>query len=95
LTAADISYNVVPDAPLKLLLTVARKLRPHAHVSIPSKRLLSAIKRDRDRPYGASQACHDPGEGVIVLPTDTHSPKRCATHVYGLMNEAFPGLPEL
>jgi hypothetical protein len=37
----------------------------------------------------------NPGEGVIVLSTDEHTPESVRDHVYAFMRVVFPELPEL
>ena len=54
-----------------------------------------ADERDRAKTYGELKHPHDPGEGVIVVPTDNHTPESVRDHVYALMRETFPELPEL
>jgi cytidylate kinase len=91
----DIGHKVVPDAPLKLLLTVDPHIaaqRSHEHTI---DEIIARDTRDRARPYGELRHAHDPGEGVIVLPTDSHTPESARDHVYNLMREVFPELPAL
>lgn len=91
----DIGHEVVPDAPLKLLLTVAphiaaQRSREHTQAEIEAR-----DKADQTRVHGMLKTADDPGEGVLVMPTDDHTPESARDHVYGLMRQAFPALPEL
>jgi cytidylate kinase len=89
----DITYTVVPDAPLKLLLTVAPHIaaarsREHTQAEIEARN-----QADQTRQHGALRTPEDPGAGVIVLPTDEHTPESVRDHVYGLMRAVWPELP--
>jgi cytidylate kinase len=91
----DIGHEVVPDAPLKLLLTVDPKVAAERSREHTLEEIVARDTRDRARPFGALKHQDDPGEGVIVLPTDGHSPESARDHVYGLMRRLFVGLGEL
>jgi CMP/dCMP kinase len=90
----DITHTVVPDAPLKLLLTVA----PHVAASRSSEHTLEEIvardEADRSKKFGNLRRAEDPGAGVVVLATDAHTPETARDHVYQLMRKTFPELPE-
>jgi hypothetical protein len=51
--------------------------------------------RDRGRIFGQLKHPDDPGEGVIVLSTDNHTPESLRDEVYGLMVGIFTELPGL
>jgi CMP/dCMP kinase len=91
----DITHIVTPDAPLKLLLTVA----PHVAARRSREHTLEEIKArdeaDRRKKYGAMRHPDDPGEGVMVIATDKHTPESLRDHVYGLMRKVFAELPEI
>lgn len=91
----DIGHMVVPDAPLKLLLTVAPEVAAERSREHTMDEIIARDERDRAKPYGELRHAHDPGEGVIVLATDMHTPESVRDHVYGLMRETFADLPEL
>ncbi len=91
----DIGHKVVPDAPLKLLLTVAPEVAATRSREHTMDEIIARDERDRAKKYGELKHPDDPGEGVIVLPTDAHTPESVRDHVYELMRETFPGLPEL
>jgi cytidylate kinase len=91
----DIGHTVVPDAPLKLLLTVAPEVAAARSREHTLEEIIARDERDRNRQHGALKHPHDPGEGVIVLATDTHTPESARDHVYELMVDAFPELPAL
>jgi len=88
----DIGHQVVPDAPLKLLLTVAPEVaaaRSHEHTL---EEVIARDTRDRARPFGQLKHPDDPGEGVIVVATDEHTPESLRDHVFSLMQSVFAGL---
>lgn len=91
----DIGHTVVPDAPLKLLLTVAPEVAATRSREHTLEEIVARDTRDRGRAHGALKHAHDPGDGVIVLPTDAHTPESVRDHVYGLMRKVFPELPGL
>jgi cytidylate kinase len=88
----DIGHEVVPDAPLKLLLTVAPEVAAARSREHTLEEIVARDTRDRGREYGQLKHPDDPGEGVIVMATDTHTPESLRDHVYGLMQEVFTGL---
>ncbi|MDB5178753.1 MAG: cytidylate kinase [Patescibacteria group bacterium] len=92
----DTTHTVVPDAPLKLLLTVTPEVaarRSHEHTI---EEVIARDANDRGRPtgHGELRTADNPGDQVLVLPTDDHSPESVRDHVYRLMREIFPELPE-
>lgn len=89
----DISYQVVPDAPLKLLLTVAPQIAAQRSQERTMEEIIATDDADRRHRYGALKHPEDPGEGVRVLPTDDHSPESVRDFVYGLMCDVFRELP--
>ena len=91
----DITHTVVPDAPVKLLMTVSPEVAAQRSREHTLEEIVARDNRDRSKAYGQLRAAHDPGADVIVLPTDTHTPESVRDHVYGLMRKAFPELPEL
>ncbi|HEX3082009.1 MAG TPA: (d)CMP kinase [Candidatus Saccharimonadia bacterium] len=88
----DISHQVVPDAPLKLLLTVAPEVAAARSKEHTIEEVIARDTRDRARPFGQLKHPDDPGEGVIVVPTDEHSPESLRDHVFELMQGVFKGL---
>jgi len=88
----DISHEVVPDAPLKLLLTVAPEVAAARSREHTLDEIIARDTRDRDRAFGQLKHPDDPGEGVVVLATDTHSPESLRDHVYNMMQDVFTGL---
>jgi len=91
----DIGHGVVPDAPLKLLLTVAPEVAAARSSEHSLAEILERDNRDRNRPFGQLKHPDDPGVGVIVLPTDEHTPESVRDHVYALMEKIFRDLPPL
>jgi cytidylate kinase len=91
----DITHTVVPDAPLKLLMTVSPEVAAQRSKEHTLEEIVARDERDRAKKYGTLKHPDDPGEGVIVLHTDEHTPESVRDYVYGLMREAFPELPEL
>jgi cytidylate kinase len=91
----DITHTVLPDAPLKLLMTVAPEVAVARSREHTMEEIVARDHADRNREHGALRHAGDPGEGVIVLATDEHTPESVRDHVYGLMRKAWPELPEL
>ncbi|MDF2461246.1 MAG: Cytidylate kinase [Candidatus Saccharibacteria bacterium] len=91
----DVTNGVTPDAPLKLLLTVAPHIAAQRSKEHTVEEIIERDRADRDKPVGALRHPDDPGEGVIVLPTDEHTPESVRDHVYALMQKTFPELPEI
>jgi cytidylate kinase len=91
----DITHTVVPDAPVKLLMTVSPEVAAQRSKEHTLEEIVARDQRDRAKLYGQLMHPDDPGEGVIVLPTDDHTPESVRDHVYDLMRAAFPELPEL
>lgn len=89
----DIGHTVVPDAPLKLLMTVAPEVAAQRSREHTLEEIVARDTRDRNRPFGELRHADNPGKGVIVLPTDEHTPESVRDHVYGLMRQTFPELP--
>ncbi len=89
----DIGHTVVPDAPLKLLLTVAPEVAALRSREHSMEEIIARDNRDRAKQYGALKHPDDPGAGVIVLPTDAHTPESVRDHVFALMRETFRDLP--
>ena len=88
----DIGHQVVPDAPLKLLLVVAPEVAAARSSEHTLEEIIARDTRDRARDYGQLKHPDDPGEGVLVLATDNHTPESLRDHVYGLMKGVFRGL---
>lgn len=92
----DIGHGVLPDAPLKLLLTVSPSVAVQRSPEHKSEAEVEARnKADQTKPHGALRTAENAGEGVVVIPTDKHTPESIRDHVYALMREVFPELPEL
>jgi len=91
----DIGHTVVPDAPLKLLLTVAPEVAAERSREHTIEEIIDRDSRDRAKQHGALKHPDDPGEGVLVLATDTHTPESVRDHVYALMQGIFRDLPSL
>jgi cytidylate kinase len=90
----DIGHTVVPDAPLKLLLTVAPEVAAARSSEHTLEEIVARDNRDRAKVHGALKHPDDPGHGVIVLPTDKHTPESVRDHVYTLMQGIFRDLPQ-
>ncbi len=88
----DIGHQVVPDAPLKLLLVVAPEVAAARSREHTLEEIVARDTRDRGRAFGQLKHPDDPGEGVIVLSTDKHSPESLRDEVFGLMQGIFAGL---
>jgi cytidylate kinase len=91
----DIGHSVVPDAPLKLLLTVAPDIAAKRSQEHTKEEIIARDEADRAHKYGALPHPDNPGENVIVLATDEHTPESVRDHVYTLMTRTFPELPPL
>lgn len=88
----DIGHQVVPDAPLKLLLTVEPEVAAARSREHTLEEIVARDSRDRARDYGQLKHPDNPGEGVIVLATDDHTPESLRDHVFELMRGVFTGL---
>jgi CMP/dCMP kinase len=91
----DISHTVVPDAPLKLLMTVAPHIAAERSREHTMEEIIERNERDSNREHGALRRAHDPGEGVLVVATDGHTPESVRDFVYGLMRGVWVELPDL
>jgi cytidylate kinase len=91
----DVTNGVTPDAPLKFLLTVAPHIAAERSKEHTVEEIIERDRLDREKPVGALRHPDDPGEGVIVLATDEHTPESVRDHVYALMQKTFPELPEI
>jgi CMP/dCMP kinase len=91
----DITHTVVPEAPLKLMLTVAPQVAASRSREHTLEEITARDEADRRKPYGELRHPTDPGEGVIVLSTDEHTPESLRDQVYGLMRKVFAELPEI
>ena len=91
----DITHGVVPDAPLKLMLTVSPQVAAQRSREHTLEEIVARDEADRRKKYGMLRRPDDPGKGVIVLSTDDHTPESARDHVYKLMRKVFPDLPEL
>jgi cytidylate kinase len=91
----DISHEVMPDAPIKLLLTVSPVIAASRSPEQTMDEIIARDEADRNHKHGALKHPDDPGEGVIVLATDDHTPESLRDFVYGLMCEVFSDLPRL
>ncbi|HVQ44904.1 MAG TPA: (d)CMP kinase [Candidatus Saccharimonadia bacterium] len=89
----DIGHTVVPDAPLKLLLVVAPEVAAQRSREHTLEEIVERDERDRTREHGALRHPGDPGEGVVVLATDKHTPESLRDEVYELMCGVFADLP--
>jgi cytidylate kinase len=91
----DIGHGVVPDAPLKLLLTVSPAVaaqRSHEHTI---DEIIERDEADKNRQHGPLMRPENAGETMVVMSTDDHTPESARDHVYGLMRRTFAELPEL
>jgi len=91
----DTTHVVVPDAPLRLLLTVAPEIAAKRSFEHTMEEIVARDAADRAHKHGALRHPHDPGEGVIVLATDEHTPESVRDHVYKMMRQVWGELPEL
>ena len=91
----DTTHVIVPDAGLKLLLTVAPQIAAERSKEHTVEEIIARDQSDRAHKHGALRHPDDPGAGVIVLPTDKHTPESVRDHVYRLMRKVFPELPPL
>ncbi len=88
----DIGHGVVPDAPLKLLLVVAPEVAATRSREHTLEEIVARDHNDRSRAFGQLRHADDPGEGVIVVSTDHHTPESLRDEVFELMRGVFPGL---
>ncbi len=91
----DITHVTVPEAPLKLLLTVSPEVAAQRSREHTIEEIKARDERDRSRQHSPLKHPDDPGAGVKVLPTNEHTPESVRDHVYGLMRGVFPELPDL
>lgn len=91
----DITHTVLPDAPVKLLLTVHPRIAAQRSPEHTEEEVVARDTADRAHKHGALRHPDDPGEGVRVLATDDHTPESVRDEVYGIMRGVFAGLPEL
>jgi cytidylate kinase len=91
----DIGKGVVPEAPLKLLLTVAPEIAAKRSTEHSIEEIIARDRRDRDKPHGALPHPDNPGYEVVVLSTDHHTPESIRDEVYALMRQVFPSLPTI
>jgi cytidylate kinase len=91
----DITHTIVPDAPLKLLMSVSPEVAAERSREHTIEEIIARDGRDRSKKYGALMHPDNPGKDVLVIKTDHHTPESVRDYVYGLMLEAFPELPAL
>jgi cytidylate kinase len=91
----DITHTVVPDAPVKLLLTVASHVAAIRSPEHTEQEIIARDEADRNHIHGALRHADDPGADVLVVPTDDHSPETVRDFVYGLMKQTFTDLPDI
>ena len=89
----DIGGHVVPDAKLKLLLTVSPDIAAQRSREHTKDQIIARDKADQNREYGSLPHPGNVGTDVIVLPTDEHTPESVRDHVYQLMRKVWPELP--
>lgn len=91
----DTTHTVVPDASLKLLLTVSAEVAAKRSTEHTIDEIIARDEGDRRKAYGALRHPSDPGEGVKVIATDDHTPESIRDEVYKLMRRQFPELPAM
>lgn len=91
----DIGTVVVPEAPLKLLLTVSPEVAAQRSTEHTMEEVIARDEADRNREHGALPHPDRVRESIVVLPTDEHTPESVRDHVYGLMRGVWPELPPL
>jgi CMP/dCMP kinase len=91
----DITHTVIPDAPLKLLLTVSPEIAAERSREHTIEGIRARDEADRKKAHGALRHPANPGEGVLVVETDNHTPESIRDHVYHLMEKVFGDLPPL
>jgi cytidylate kinase len=91
----DTTHVVAPDAGLKLLLMVAPQIAADRSREHNVDEIIARDIADRAHKHGALRHPDDPGDGVIVLSTDDHTPESVRDHVYGFMRKVWPELPKL
>jgi len=89
----DIGGHVVPDAPLKLLMTVAPEVAAKRSSEHTMDEIIARNHADQTREHGPLPHPGNVGADVIVMPTDDHTPESARDHVYALMRRVFPELP--
>lgn len=95
LDGRDVTHVVVPDAPLKLLMVVAPEIAAKRSFEHTVEEIIARDEADRKHKHGALRHPDDPGDNVLVVPTDNHTPESVRDLVYGLMQKVFGNLPEL
>jgi len=91
----DTTHVIVPDAPLKLLLSVAPQIAAQRSKEHTVEEIVARDEADRRHTHGALRHPDNPGPGVRVVATDNHTPESVRNLVYGLMRRTFPDLPPL
>ncbi len=91
----DTTHIVVPDAALKLLLTVAPEVAAKRSTEHTMEEIVARDEGDRRKSYGALRHPSDPGDGVTVISTDEHTPESIRDKVYLLMRQVFLELPRV
>ncbi len=90
----DIGYHVLPEARLRLLLTVSPQIAAQRSVEHTVEQIIARDRRDQAHAHGALKTVADAHLYTAIVPTDGHTPESVRDLVYGQMRQAFPGLPD-
>lgn len=88
----DIGHVVVPDAPLKLFLTVSPEIGARRSIEHTAAEIMARDAADRAHKHGALLAVDQLALDVHVVATDDHTPEMTRDHVYRLMCRVWPEL---
>ncbi len=86
---------MVPDAPLKLLLTVSPEIAATRSFEHTKEEIIARDEADRNHVHGALKHPDDVHESIIVMPTDSHTPESARDEVYRRMCDVFADLPAI
>ena len=89
----DTTHVIVPDASLKLLLTVSPEVAAKRSTEHTMEEIIARDEADWSKSYGELRHSSNPGDGVKVIATDDHTPESIRDEVYRLMRSVFPELP--
>ncbi|QQR51807.1 (d)CMP kinase [bacterium] len=89
----DIGYHVLPEAPLRLLLTVSPEIAAKRSIEHTVEQIIARDRRDQAHQYGALKTDKDAHLYTAVLPTDGHTPESVRDLVYRQMRSVFAELP--
>ncbi|HEY6736856.1 MAG TPA: (d)CMP kinase [Candidatus Saccharimonadia bacterium] len=88
----DIGHSVLPEAPLRILLTVAPEVAAERSKEHSVAEVIARDEADRAHKYGALKHPDDARAYTHVFSTDAHTPESARDHTFSLMQATFPTL---